>query len=186
MELHNLVRSRDIWYKCIWHWTWRLTPGVWSSGGRIRGPRSCCLQNWVRCLSVKTIPACLTESCAKWCHRGRSDTRHRPRWMTITKYGGKQFLIVQKRLLLSREVMSDASTMVRSIFSLIVYNWHYWRLLLLLLQLHGTEVAMNFTIWDGTGVKINIGHTHKTTSDITAHITARWMHMSRVTWRVPT
>ena len=30
-----------------------------------------------------------------------------------------------------------------------------------LLQLHGTEVAMNFTITreDGTGVKINVGHT---------------------------
>ena len=84
--------------------------------------------------------------------------------MTFTKYGCKQFPIVQGRLWLGAQVTSQAQWF-DLFFSLIVYNRHCLQLkvgVAAVAELHGTEVAMNFTITrDGTGMKINIGHTCK-------------------------
>ena len=76
----------------------------------------------------------------------------------------QHFLIVPSRLWLCAQVTSHwgVCTMLRSVLQFnCLQLTSLWRLLLLLLQLHGTEVAMNFTITreDGTDVKINVGHT---------------------------
>ena len=150
------------------------------------GAKSC-----VRCLSVKTIPrvpliwvgATSQDPCVTghlWWDHSRHGTRakmndiHQIRMQTVSHCSGRLWLGAQVTSHTGAEAQwSDL------FFSLIVYNRHFacWRLLLLLLQLHGTEVAMNFTITrDGTGMKINIGHTCKE---------PHWPAWSRVTWPAP-
>ena len=144
------------------------------------GVKSC-----VRCLSVKTIPRVPSsewETRAKtrvWlvtCDEITPDTGPGPRWMTFTKYGCKQFPIVQGRLWLGAQVTSG--TMVRSVFQ---FNCLQPTLLAEGWCCCCCRIARNgscdelYDHRDGTGMKINIGHTCK------EHLWPAW---SRVTCNV--